>query len=122
MHTKVAVVTALDRVLDGLAEELLAASEEELIAAARDLGMDPTMRGSAAFLGLKYAIPTRPAHFFAEFGEWFEQRRRERLGRASNPPIEVTAEPVPEAETPPKQRKAAARRRGQPKKKRPKPR
>ena len=123
MRTKVAVVTALDRVLDGLAGELLAASDEEIIAAARELGMDPAMRGSAAFLGLKYAIPTRPAHFFAEFREWFEQRQLERLGGAANPPVEVAADPAPKAaQTPPKQRQAAARRKVQSKKKRPKPR
>jgi hypothetical protein len=67
MRTKVAVITALDRVLDGLAEELIAASDEEILAAARELGMDPGMRGSAAFLGLKYPILRYPHEILAGF-------------------------------------------------------
>ena len=65
MRTKVAVVTALDRVLDGLADELIAASDEEILAAARELGMDPSMRGSAAFLGLKYPIVRHAREFLS---------------------------------------------------------
>jgi hypothetical protein len=67
MRTKVAVITALDRVLDGLAQELIAATDEEILAAARELGMDPGMRGSAAFLGLKYPILRHPRDFFDGF-------------------------------------------------------
>jgi hypothetical protein len=67
MRTKVAVITALDRVLDGLADELIAATDEEILAAARELGMDPSMRGSAAFLGLKYPILRHPHELLSGF-------------------------------------------------------
>ena len=62
---KVAVINVLDRVLDALGEELVQATDEEILEAARDLGMDPTMRGSAAFLGLKYPYLRHPRDFFA---------------------------------------------------------
>jgi hypothetical protein len=45
-------VPALNRVLDALANELVEASDEELLAAAHELGMRPDMKGSAAFIGL----------------------------------------------------------------------
>jgi hypothetical protein len=43
----------LERLLDGLERELLAAPDEEFVAGARDLGMNPEMKGSAAFVGVK---------------------------------------------------------------------
>jgi hypothetical protein len=49
---------ALNRVLDGLEHEIIEASDEEILAAARELGMDLRMRESAAFAGVKY--PSRP--------------------------------------------------------------
>jgi hypothetical protein len=61
MRTKVKGASpqvALTRILEGLGQELIDAPDEEIIAAAKDLGMDPKMRGSAAFAGLKY--PARP--------------------------------------------------------------
>ena len=51
-------VVALNRILQGLEQELIDASDEEVIAAAKDLGMDPSMQGSAVFAGLKF--PARP--------------------------------------------------------------
>ena len=48
----------LGRILDALERELLEASDTEILEAAQDLGMNPAMKGSAAFLGLKY--PYRP--------------------------------------------------------------
>lgn len=45
-------VPALNRILDALAHELLEASDEELLAAAHELGMRPDMKGSAAFIGI----------------------------------------------------------------------
>jgi hypothetical protein len=60
MRTKVKAVlpeVALTRILDALGEELIDASDEEIMEAAKDLGMDPHMKGSAAFLGLTF--PTR---------------------------------------------------------------
>jgi hypothetical protein len=57
-------VAAFERVLEALAEELIESTDDELLEAARDLGMDPTMRGSAAFIGLKYPALPRPSDFF----------------------------------------------------------
>jgi hypothetical protein len=49
--------TRLTRILEALEQELLDASDAEILQAAQELGMNPHMRGSAAFIGLKY--PTR---------------------------------------------------------------
>lgn len=60
MGTKVKVASpevVLTRILDSLGQELIDASDEEIMEAAKDLGMDPHMRGSAAFLGL--TVPTK---------------------------------------------------------------
>ena len=67
MHTKLSrtrKVSALERILESLAEELIESSDEELLQAAQDLGMNPAMRGSAAFLGLKYPTARRVSEFF----------------------------------------------------------
>jgi hypothetical protein len=45
-----------------LERELIEASDEDILEAARDLGMNPMMKGSAAFLGLRLLS-------FAEFFE-----------------------------------------------------
>jgi hypothetical protein len=45
--------TALENVLMGLERELIDATDEEVRAAAAELGMNPSMKGSAAFLGVK---------------------------------------------------------------------
>jgi len=61
MRTKVSKASpedALTRLLEALGQELIDASDEEVIQAAKDLGMDPTMRASAAYAGLRY--PARP--------------------------------------------------------------
>ena len=57
-------VAALERVIDALAVDLVESTDEELLQAAKDLGMDPTMRGSAAFIGLKYPVVGELADFF----------------------------------------------------------
>ena len=67
MRTKLKLTrpeVALTRILEALGQELLDASEEEIMAAAKDLGMDPTMRGSAAFAGLKYPATPQLSDFF----------------------------------------------------------
>lgn len=48
--------------LAALEQELIAATDEEILAAARDLGMNPAMRGSAAFFGITIPLraPFRP--------------------------------------------------------------
>jgi hypothetical protein len=56
MRTKLTLTTpaaALGRILDQLDRELIEASDEDIMEAARDLGMNPMMKGSAAFLGLQ---------------------------------------------------------------------
>jgi hypothetical protein len=55
---------ALIRLLDALAEDLLESSDEEIMQAAKDLGMNPRMKGSAAFAGLKYRVKPRLAEFY----------------------------------------------------------
>jgi hypothetical protein len=56
---------ALERLLEALESEILAASDEDILEAARDLGMNPAMRGSAAFLGLKGPALPHWEEFFA---------------------------------------------------------
>ena len=55
---------ALARVLDALEQELIDASNQEILEAARDLGMNLMMKGSAAFIGLKYSGTARFSDFF----------------------------------------------------------
>jgi hypothetical protein len=55
---------ALERVLAGLERELIEATEEEILEAAHDLGMKPEMKGSAAFLGLRFSAVPRAEDFF----------------------------------------------------------
>jgi hypothetical protein len=67
MRTKVKVAppeVALTRVLEGLGQELIDASDEEITAAAQGLGMDLRMKGSAAFAGLKYPAKPQLSDFF----------------------------------------------------------
>jgi hypothetical protein len=47
----------LERLIHGLEQELLGAPDEEFVAGARDLGMKPEMKGSAAFAGVKNFSP-----------------------------------------------------------------
>jgi hypothetical protein len=67
MRTKVKVLSSevvLDRLLEALGQELIDASDEEIIEAARSLGMDPKTRGSAAFAGLRYPAKLQLSDFF----------------------------------------------------------
>ena len=75
------------RVLQALEQELLDASDEEIIAAATDLGMNPQMKGSALFAGLKY-----PARL--QLSDFFE------LGMAARLEAEQTSIVVPDRATP----------------------
>jgi hypothetical protein len=57
--------TALARILEALERELILASDEEVLDAARSLGMDPGMKkGSAAFAGLTYFAKPQLSDFF----------------------------------------------------------
>lgn len=46
-----------ERLLVALERELIEATDEEILEAARDLGMNPAMKGSAAFFGVTLARP-----------------------------------------------------------------
>jgi len=56
--------TALTRILDALEEELIDASDAEILAAAKELGMDPTRKDSAAFSGVTYPEKPQLSDFF----------------------------------------------------------
>ena len=47
-----------ERLLAALERELVAATDEEILAAAADLGMNPAMKGSAAFFGVTKGLPS----------------------------------------------------------------
>lgn len=67
MRTKMTQIfpeTALERILEALEHELITATDEEILEAAENLGMKPRMKGSAAFLGLRYPHQHRPEDFF----------------------------------------------------------
>ncbi|MGB6487584.1 MAG: hypothetical protein WBE91_11930 [Steroidobacteraceae bacterium] len=49
----------LDGLLDALEQELTEATDEEILAAASDLGMNPAMKGSAAFFGVTVDLRTK---------------------------------------------------------------
>jgi len=48
--------SALERLLVALEDELLQATDEEVLAAAHELGMNPAMKGSAAFSGVTMLV------------------------------------------------------------------
>ena len=57
----------LERLLVALERDLLDATDEEILAAARELGMNPAMKGSAAFIGVTVlvrlrGVPGKTAH------------------------------------------------------------
>jgi hypothetical protein len=62
---RVSAEAALTRVLRALERELIEASDEEIRAVARELGMDLDSRECAAFAGLKF--PSRP-----QFTDFFD--------------------------------------------------
>ncbi len=54
----------LQRLLAALESELLQASDEEVRQAAKDLGIDPDMKGSIAWLGILFPNKQRPEDVF----------------------------------------------------------
>jgi len=54
----------LSRILDEFAQELTVASDPEILAAAKDLGMDLSMKESAAFAGITFPARPQAADFF----------------------------------------------------------
>ncbi len=77
--------TAFERVLEGLAQELIESSDDELLDAAKSLGMDPSMRGSAAFIGIKYPALPRATDFFERPSTRIEAPRSPALPRPTPP-------------------------------------
>jgi hypothetical protein len=70
--TRSSTEVVLARVLDALAQELIAAPDEEILEAAQSLGMDPGTRESAAFAGVLY--PARP-----QLSDFFDLQTRQKL-------------------------------------------
>ena len=52
-------VERLEGLLYALEQELIGATDEEILAAASDLGMNPAMKGSAAFFGVTVDLRTK---------------------------------------------------------------
>ena len=79
MRTQIRITSpevAFTRLLDALECELLEASDQEILDAAKELGMDPTMKGSAAFMGLKYGYLPRLVDFFGDLSALAGMRAR----------------------------------------------
>jgi hypothetical protein len=81
---------ALARILAALGQELLDASDEEILAAAKELGMNPAMKGSAAFHGLKYTRHARLDWWL----EGFDAALLARLGIPGGKPSSADPAPV----------------------------
>jgi DNA-directed RNA polymerase delta subunit len=67
MRTKVKVAlpeVVLTRILEAFGQELIDASDEEIMEAAKDLGMDLLMKGSGAFAGLTFPAKWQLSDFF----------------------------------------------------------
>ena len=104
MRTKLTVTepqAALDRLLDALAHELIDVPDDEILAAAKELGMNPMMKGSAAFLGLRVAP-------FADLAEWAEYFQSENF-RTSLAALSLKGAGAP-AQLEPKTKSRRARR------------
>jgi hypothetical protein len=92
----------LARVLEGLEPDLVNATDEDITQAAQDLGMDLSMKGSAAFLGLKSPFRLRVSEIFDLSGldpaqlealrrvyeEQVESARKERRAKGASLPRE----------------------------------
>ena len=104
MRTKLTIAhpqAALDRVLDSLARELTHVSDDEILEAARELGMNPLMKGSAAFLGLHTLS-------FAEFFE--SEALRDVLARTMQ--IAADTQMEPDGNAPQRKLRRAIERKG----------
>jgi hypothetical protein len=69
----------LTRTLDAFAKELIDASDEEILEVAKDLGMDPTTRESAAFQGVTYPARWQLSDFFDVQAPQKQQLAAERI-------------------------------------------
>jgi hypothetical protein len=67
MRTNVKVAlpeVVLARILEAFGQELIKASDQEIMEAAQELGMDPHMKGSAAYAGLTFPTKWQQSDFF----------------------------------------------------------
>lgn len=74
---------SLEQVLAALERELIDTTDEEVLAVAAELGMNPSMKGSAAFLGVKSPLISAGAPATSSSGEPHPSvglSRRERSG------------------------------------------
>jgi hypothetical protein len=76
----------LTRILEAFGQELINATDEEILQAAKDLGMNPQMKGSAAFLGLTFPAKWQLADVFdiEALKEHFEREARKRIADATS--------------------------------------
>lgn len=76
---------ALERLLAALAMDLAEASDDEITQAAKDLGMNVGMKGSAAFLGV-HGLPRHIGDFFEVEGvdEFYRELLRRRRSLAAD--------------------------------------
>jgi hypothetical protein len=89
MRTKVKVAlpeVALTRILEAFGQELIDASDEEIMEAAKDLGIDPHMKGSSAFLGLTFPSRLKVSDVFdlEANKDLIAHKTRERLARRTS--------------------------------------
>lgn len=55
-----------ERLLAALEQELTGATEEEILEAAADLGMNPAMKGSAAFFGVTVDLRATSGNYLSQ--------------------------------------------------------
>jgi hypothetical protein len=66
----------LEGLLDALEQELTEATDEEILAAASDLGMNPAMKGSAAFFGVTVDLRAKSQQGqMSQLPDWVRVRR-----------------------------------------------
>ncbi len=70
----------IERLIHGLEQELLEAADEEFMAGAHDLGMNPEMKGSSAFLGVKNLSPQLLAALRRAYSEHLQSSAAETGG------------------------------------------
>lgn len=70
------IVERVDGLLDVLEQELTEATDEEILAAASDLGMNPAMKGSSAFFGVTVDLRAKSEEGqIGRLPDWVRARR-----------------------------------------------
>jgi hypothetical protein len=72
----------LERLLIALERDLLDATDDEVLAAAKELGMNPAMKGSAAFFGVTLLVRMRTLSEKTTHGKGASVARRRPKGDA----------------------------------------